>query len=129
MSEYNGLIGGLVISLLVGLITWWFRGLDNDKQKGARLAFDSEKTAESLKKVELQIEELRATNTLHSKTLNSIEENSALFEQREQNMEKTLNRMEGVMNNVLTEFVKSNNNLANAINLQSEYLKEHSKQK
>lgn len=127
MGEYNGLIGGLVIGLIGTLITWWFRGLDNDKQKGVRLAFDSEKTAESLKKVEAQIEKLETTNTLHSKMLNSIEENSALFEQREQNMEKTLNRIENTVTNVLTEFVKSNNNLANAINLQSEYLKEHSK--
>jgi len=129
MGEYNGLIGGLIIGLIGAVITWWFKSVDTDKQKGVRLAFDSEKTAESLKKVEIQIEKLETTNTLHSKMLNSIEENSALFEQREQNMERTLNRIENTVNNVLTEFVKSNNNLANAINLQSEYLKEHSKQK
>lgn len=129
MENWQGALGGLLLGLIGTVITWWFTSINKDKEKGVRLAFDSEKTAESLKKVEIQIEKLETTNTLHSKMLNSIEENSALFEQREQNMERTLNRIENTVNNVLTEFVKSNNNLANAINLQSEYLKEHSKQK
>lgn len=124
MEVWQGLIG-LGFGLLSALITWFFTSVNKDKEKGVRLAFDSEKTAESLKKVEQNIEKLESTNNIHSRILNGLEENYALFEQREQNMVKTLDRIEKTVNGVLSEFVRSNNNLASAINLQSEYLKQH----
>ena len=124
MEIWQGLVG-LGFGLLSALITWFFTSVNKDKEKGVRLAFDSEKTAESLKKVEQNIEKLESTNNIHSRILNGLEENYALFEQREQNMVKTLDRIENTVNGVLSEFVRSNNNLANAINLQSEYLKQH----
>ena len=44
MENWQGLFGGLIIGLIGSLIAWWFKSIDSDKQKGVKLAYDSEKT-------------------------------------------------------------------------------------
>mgnify|MGYP003656364618 CR=1 FL=1 len=44
MEIWQGLVG-VLMALMTAVITWWFTSVNKDKEKGVRLAFDSEKTA------------------------------------------------------------------------------------
>jgi len=134
MEDWQSILIGLGITFVGAIVLWWFKSVDTDKSKGVRLEYDSEKTAETLRKNELHIAKIEADIELSKKNNNSFEESLALIEQREKQMYSTLVRIEiqvnksnDVYSDVMLQIVQSNNNIANAINTLVKSLKDHSK--
>ena len=132
MEVWQGFVG-LGLTFLGSVITWWFASINKDKDVGVKLAYDSEKTAESLKKTYEDIKLIKSDyNTLYH-SIHNIEESLALSEQREQNRDKSQERIENNLNKfnevyttMLSEIAKSNNNVADAINNQTKFFKQQS---